>query len=94
MSITQIMNNINIDNITIIFLGIILILLAVFFYVLIRVRILIKSIFKNMNAINLKLKLIGKNKNEIPDIHLISDKLKELSDKLKNLNDIIKGKKK
>ena len=88
------MNNINIDNITIVFLGIILILLSVFFYIFIRVRILIKGIFKNMDEINNKLKLIYKNKHQIPDIESISKKLKELSDKLKNLNDIIKGIKK
>ncbi len=85
------MNNINIDTVTIIFFGTILILLTVFSYIFIKVRILIKSIFRNMDEINNKLKLIDKNKHQIPDIEAISKQLRELSDKLKNLNDIIKG---
>ncbi|MFC1562781.1 hypothetical protein ACFL4Z_01875 [candidate division KSB1 bacterium] len=47
-----------------------------------------------MNEINYKLKLIEKNKHQIPDIEKISKKLKELSDKLKSLSKSIKGIKK
>jgi len=47
-----------------------------------------------MNEINYNLRLIEKNKHQIPDIEKISIKLKELSDKLKDLSDNIKGIKK
>jgi len=85
------MDNMNTDLIIIIFSGILLILLSSFFYLFIRIRILIKRIFKNMSDINYNLRLIEKNKHQIPDIEKISIKLKELSDKLKDLSDNIKG---
>ena len=88
------MNYSNMDKLTIIFFTAAGISLLFFFYLLIRVRFLIKNIFRNMNEINYKLALIEKNKERIPDFEKISKKLKAISEGLKRLSDSIKGMKK
>lgn len=84
------MNYSDTDKLIIIFFSIAGISLLCFFYLLIRVRFLIKKTLKNMNEITYKLNFIEKNKQRIPNAEKISKKLKEISEGLKKLNDRIK----
>ena len=84
------MNYSDMDKLIIIFFTIAGISLFSFFYILIRVRFLIKKTLKYMSEITYKLDLIEKNKKQIPDAERISKKLKEISEGLKKLSDSIK----
>jgi len=84
------MNYSDTDKLIIILFSIAGISLLCFFFLLIRVRFLIKKTLRNMNEITYKLKFIEKNRRHIPNVEKISKKLKEISKGLKKLNDSIK----
>ncbi len=84
------MNYSDSDKLIIILFSIAGISLLCFFYLLIRVRFLIKKTLRNMNEITYKLNFIEKTKRSIPNAEKISKKLKEISEGLKKLNDSIK----
>ena len=85
------MENLNIDIVTILFLSAPVTALIVFFYLFLKVRFLIKDIFRNINEISYKISLMEKNKEYTVDIQRISHKLREISRELKKLSNNIKG---